>query len=74
MRRRRRVSPPRSAVELVELYARVRADAAALDVDSNARAQYVREVLEVYGTDPLEAMRARYWLRRGRTDEGWRDL
>lgn len=72
MRRRRPTTGPGTAEEVAALYARVQADAAELNLDALARAAYVRDVLELHGTNPLEALRARYWLRRGRKGDGWR--
>lgn len=72
MRRRRPTTGPGTAEEVAALYARVRADADELHLDAAARAQYVRDVLALHNTNPLEALRARYWLRRGRTGDGWR--
>lgn len=70
MRRRRHDNAPRTAEELAELYARVKADA--LDLEEHARNAYIRDVLALHGTDPLEALRARVWLRRGRVGPDWR--
>ncbi|WP_299442624.1 hypothetical protein [uncultured Phycicoccus sp.] len=72
MRRRKDDHETGSAAEIVALYARVKTDAAALDADSATRATYVRDVLALHGTNPLQAMRARLWLQQGRADEGWR--
>ena len=70
MRRRRAQGAPRTAQELVSLYARIVQDAQ--ELEPQARAPYVRDAMRLHGTDPVEAIRARYWLRRGRADDGWR--
>jgi len=54
----------------VSLYARIVQDAQ--ELEPQARAPYVRDAMRLHGTDPVEAIRARYWLRRGRADDGWR--
>ena len=70
MRRRRSADVPATAVEVVALWTRADADAATDDVQ--ARMAYVRDVLSLHGTDPVEALRARRWLRKGLSGEGWR--
>ena len=59
-----------TAAEVVEVYARAQVEASHLPADRRWR-QVRAELLEA-GTDPVEAMRARLWLRRGRTGDGWR--
>lgn len=69
MRRRRAVNAPRTAAEVLQVYNRAQAEASHLP--ERERWRRVRADLLEHGTDPLEALRARLWLRRGRTDDGW---
>lgn len=71
MRRRPRgLSQVATAVEAATIYAEVKADAAELPQDRRAR--YVRDALALHGLDPVQAVRAVYWLRKGRKGDGWR--
>lgn len=72
MRRRRAGSAPRTPVEAVELWNRAQEDARELHLDRDAARDYVGAVLAEHGTDAVEVIRARRWLRTGRTGEGWR--
>lgn len=71
--RRRRGADITSAVDVVALWLSTRDEARALFNDAGMARAYVAAVLAERGTDAVEAVRARRWLRRGSLPgEGWR--
>lgn len=72
MKRRRLGTAPRTAADAVELLARAQADARELHLDRTATRDYVAAFLAEHGTDVVEVIRARRWLRRGLPGASWR--
>lgn len=72
MRRRREAADLTAPSDVVALYHRALDEARALHLDDDDARRYLHEVLKRRGTDAVEVFRARLWIRRGRTGDGWR--
>ena len=73
MRRRRRGGRRLTAEEVVAVYGRASAENAGASLE--VRNYAVRTALAEHGYSPVDAIRARYWLRRGQpADYLWDDF
>lgn len=72
MRRRTLSNAPSTPAEVVSLHQRAKSDARELHLDPEQSRRYVADALAQAGTDVVQAIRARMWLRRGWSGDDWR--